>query len=80
MRESDKPEATGSGAESADEFEGKTFFSSYYRATAKGPIVDSMTIGTVSEPEARFHYNASENSIIRSLAKFAPIGSQPPSV
>ena len=80
MRESDRPGGTDPGAESAAEFEAKTFFSSYYRATARGQIVDSMTIGTVSEPEARFHYNANENSIIRCLTKFAPIGNQPPGV
>jgi SAM-dependent methyltransferase len=80
MRDSDKPGDTDPEAESAAEFEARTFFSSYYRATARGQIVDSMTIGTVSEPEARFHYNASENSIIRCLTKFAPIGNQPPGV
>ena len=80
MRDSDKPGDADSGAEGAGEFAGQTFFSSYYRATARGRIVDSMTIGTVSEPEARFHYNATENSIIRCLAKHAPIGNQPPGV
>ena len=80
MRESDQPEAAELGADGAEQFVGKTFFSSYYKATAKGQIVDSMTIGTVSEPEARFHYNASENSIIRCLAKHIPLGNVSPAV
>lgn len=80
MRESDKPGSPDTESAAADEFAGQTFFSSYYRATARGRIVDSMTIGTVSEPEARFHYNATENSIIRCLTKHAPIGHQPPGV
>lgn len=80
MRESDKPDSPDTGGDAAQEFAGQTFFSSYYRATARGRIVDSMTIGTVSEPEARFHYNATENSIIRCLTNRAPIGHQPPGV
>lgn len=39
-----------------------------------------MTIGTVSEPEARFHYNACENAIIRCLTRLAPVANQAPSV
>ena len=44
------------------------------------PVEAEATIGTVSEPESRFHYNATENSIIRCLTKHAPIGNQPPAV
>jgi SAM-dependent methyltransferase len=80
MRKSDKPADPPSGSEDTADFAGRTFFSSYYRATAKGRIVDSMTIGTVSEPESRFHYNATENSIIRCLTRRAPIASQTPSL
>jgi len=80
LRKSDPPEPVDPQAAGSDQFVGKTFFSSYYRATAKGQIVDSMTIGTVSEPEARFHYNVSENSIIRCLIKLNPIGSASPAV
>lgn len=80
MRESKQPPATASGEEAAGEFSGQEFFSSYYLSTAQGRIVDSMTIGTVSEPESRFHYNVTENSIIRALTRRAPIGNQPPSV
>jgi SAM-dependent methyltransferase len=80
MRETDKSPAPDSQREDAAEFSGRTFFSSYYRATAQGRIADSMTIGTVSEPESRFHYNATENSVIRCLTKRAPIGNLSPSV
>jgi SAM-dependent methyltransferase len=80
MRETDKPADPPSGTAGDLGFAGETFFSSYYRATARGRIVDSMTIGTVSEPESRFHYNATENSIIRALTRHAPIGNQPPSL
>jgi hypothetical protein len=80
MRDSHRPGDTPLAEDAAGEFAAETFFSSYYRATALGPIVDSMTIGTVSEPESRFHYNVTENSIIRGLARRAPIGNQPPAV
>ena len=80
MRESKQAPGAASGKEPGGEFAGQEFFSSYYRSTAQGRIVDSMTIGTVSEPESRFHYNATENSIIRALTRRAPIGNQPPSV
>ncbi len=80
MRESKKPTGAASGTEGPGEFAGQAFFSSYYRSTAQGRIIDSMTIGTVSEPESRFHYNATENSIIRALTRCAPISNQPPSV
>ena len=55
------------------------FFASYYRSTVRGAVTDSMTIGTVSEPESRFHYNASENSIIRALTARESVR-QPPAV
>lgn len=80
MRESNRPPGAESDGETGGEFAGQDFFSSYYRSTAQGRIVDSMTIGTVSEPESRFHYNVTENSIIRALTRRAPIGRQPPSV
>ncbi len=80
MRESKQTPGAEPGEESGGEFAGQEFFSSYYRSTAQGRIVDSMTIGTVSEPESRFHYNVTENSIIRALTRRAPIGNQPPSV
>jgi SAM-dependent methyltransferase len=57
----------------------RSFFTSYSRSTVSGSVLDSMTIGTVSEPEARFHYNASENSIIRALSARDQVN-QPPAV
>lgn len=45
----------------------KEFFESFYRASIRGEPSDRMTIGPISDPEARFHYNCVENSIIRAL-------------
>ena len=50
----------------------KTFFESFYRANLRGTPEDRMTIGPISDPEARFHYNAVENSIIRALSRRRP--------
>lgn len=80
MRQTDPPEDPGDEIPALRHTDARTFFSSFYRVTVKGLVADSMTIGTVSEPEARFHYNASENSIIRGLAKIAPVGTQAPAV
>lgn len=54
-------------------YDEKTFFNSFYCATVrgKGPS-DRNTIGAISEPESRFHYNVVENSIIRSVLKLRP--------
>lgn len=52
--------------------EEKRFFESFYRANIRGEPRDSMTIGGVTEPESRFHYNATENSIIRALLAVSP--------
>ncbi|HEX2078200.1 MAG TPA: class I SAM-dependent methyltransferase [Longimicrobium sp.] len=62
--------ATGAGG--AVPYDEKTFFESFYRANVSGTPQDHMTIGAVSEPEARFHYNATENSIIRALLSLSP--------
>lgn len=53
-------------------FDGRKFFESFYQANVKGTPQDHMTIGAISEMEARFHYNATENSIIRALAEIVP--------
>ena len=45
----------------------RIFFESFYAANVRGVPRDSVTIGAVSEPEARFHYNATENSILTAL-------------
>ena len=55
-------------------YDERTCFESHYRATAReGPLNDRHTIGHISEPEARFHYNAVENSIIRAVLRRAPV-------
>jgi SAM-dependent methyltransferase len=45
----------------------RAFFDSFYKASVRGEPLDRMTIGPISDPEARFHYNCVENSIIRVL-------------
>src|SRR5262245_61725644 len=80
MRNSGEPDKPGDPPKDARTPETRSFFTSYYRATAKGAIRDSMTIGTVSEPESRFHYNACENAIIRALTALIPVANQAPSV
>jgi SAM-dependent methyltransferase len=55
-------------------YDERTYFASHYRATAReGPLNDRHTIGHISEPEARFHYNAVENSIIRAVLRREPV-------
>lgn len=80
MRNSEPPDDPETPSADTRASELRAFFSSYYRATVSGQVRDSMTIGTVSEPEARFHYNACENAVIRSLARLTPVAGQPPSV
>lgn len=53
-------------------YDEKTFFESHYTATVRGAPTDRMTIGAVSEIEARFHYNCTQNSIIRALTHMEP--------
>ncbi|MGH6932644.1 MAG: class I SAM-dependent methyltransferase [Dongiaceae bacterium] len=48
------------------------YWTSFYRAQVRGTPTDWMTIGAGTDPEARFHYNASENSIIRALLRLEP--------
>ncbi len=53
----------------------KTFFSSVYKATiGEDEPCDRMTIPGITEVESRFHYNATENAIIRALARIEPLG------
>lgn len=49
------------------------FFESFYKANIQSVPVDWMTIGSISDPESRFHYNATENSIIRALTRLEPL-------
>jgi SAM-dependent methyltransferase len=54
------------------------FFESHYRATIRNAApTDLHTIGHISEPEARFHYNAVENSIIRAVLRRDPVPTGP---
>lgn len=58
------PEGAG-----ARPFDGATFFDSYYRAL-KQDLTDRGTIGNfITELDSRFHYNATENAIIRAIAR-----------
>ncbi|HCK08856.1 MAG TPA: hypothetical protein DHW45_03205 [Candidatus Latescibacteria bacterium] len=50
----------------------RAFFESFYAANISGVPEDHMTIGAISDLEARFHYNAVENGIIRALARRNP--------
>lgn len=53
--------------------DGKQFWRSWYQATCEGNLNDSITVGPIAcEPENRFHYNATENSIIAALARQFP--------
>ena len=54
-------------------YDERTYFESHYRATGReGPRSD-RTPSAHLEPEARFHYNAVENSIIRAVVRRAPV-------
>jgi SAM-dependent methyltransferase len=48
-------------------YDEKAFFDSFYTSTVRGEITDRDTIGAITEPESRFHYNVLENSIIRAI-------------
>ena len=53
-------------------YDEKLFFESFYKASVRGAVSDRVTMGSISDPEARFHYNATENSIIRALLRREP--------
>lgn len=50
----------------------REFFESFFRASVEGEPTDRETIASVSEPEARFHYNAVENAILRAFMRRRP--------
>lgn len=50
-------------------YDEKKFFESFYAAGKRGTPTDRNTIGAITDPEARFHYNATENSIIRAISR-----------
>lgn len=53
--------------------DGKKFFESFYKSSIRGEVQDRMTMGSISDPEARFHYNATENSLIRGVLRREPL-------
>lgn len=88
MRDSDseqKAHKQGNDKESAEAlrsrevpYDEKEYFESFYRSSISGEdILDRVTLGAVTEPESRFHYNSVENAIIRAYARINP---PPPSV
>jgi SAM-dependent methyltransferase len=67
-------EASGTGPPVAEvACDEAVFFESFYRANVQADVEDWMTIGSISNPESRFHYNATENSIIRALTRLEPL-------
>lgn len=55
-------------------YDAKAYFESFYQSTVDGTAVDRDTIGgAVTEPESRFHYNATENAIIRGMLTIDPL-------
>jgi SAM-dependent methyltransferase len=77
MRDSDHQKTLGDSVAGADAkarpADTGAYFASFYKSSAAvRAIGDRDTIGVVSLPEARFHYNATGNSIIRALAAIEP--------
>jgi SAM-dependent methyltransferase len=63
----------GSGGVRCVTYDGKSYFESFYRAGARDEAMpDRVTLGMVTEPESRFHYNGVENSIIRAHVRMYP--------
>jgi SAM-dependent methyltransferase len=71
--EATAPRRQDEGSSGTIPYDAKEFFESFYKATVRGEPADWMTIGATTESEARFHYNAVENSIIRALARLEPL-------
>jgi SAM-dependent methyltransferase len=74
MRESDDAQRastapTGEGAQRQVAYDERAFFESFYSASVRGAVEDRMTIGPITELEARYHYNAAENAIISALVR-----------
>jgi SAM-dependent methyltransferase len=53
-------------------YDEKRFFESFYQSNVRGELQDWMTIGPVTDLEGRFHYNVTENSILRAIARRQP--------
>lgn len=54
-------------------YDARAYWTSYYKAQLRGRPTDWMTIGAGTEVEGRFHYNATENSIIRAILRREPV-------
>ncbi len=70
-----EPTGTGLNPDSRTEvaYDGARFFKSFYRSNARQAISDRSTIGIdFSLMEARFHYNATENAILKALCRRKP--------
>lgn len=48
------------------------YWRSFFAATVQGPAQDHHTMGAITDVEARFHYNATQNSILRAWASLHP--------
>lgn len=69
----DNQKSTDGVAKNQVAYDGERFFKSFYRSSVKSEISDRTTIGNdFSLMESRFHYNATENSILRALARRSP--------
>lgn len=55
----------------------KEFFESFYRASVRGVPDDRATIASTTDAEVRFHYNATENSILRAFVRREPLPEGP---
>lgn len=55
-------------------YDAQAYWNSYYKAQLRGSAGDWVTVGAGTEVESRFHYNATENSIIRALLRREPVG------
>jgi SAM-dependent methyltransferase len=73
MRNEDQPPAQTSGDVAEVPCDERVYFESFYKANVRGRPEDRMTIVIVAEPEARFHYNALENSLLRAFARVQPV-------
>lgn len=49
-----------------------SYWRSFYAATVDGEAADHHTMGAITDVESRFHYNATENSILRAWATLFP--------
>jgi SAM-dependent methyltransferase len=54
-------------------YDAQAYWTSYYKAQSRGPAGDWITVGAGTEVESRFHYNSTENSIIRALLRREPV-------